>query len=102
MTSLTGRQKRFLRGMGQALRPAVVVGKEGATPGIVAAATEALSRRELIKIRVPPGPAAARKAMARNLASRSLAACVGVVGRTALLYRPGETLDAECRIRLPE
>ena len=50
--SLTGKQKSFLRSMGQKLEPVVMMGKEGVTPTVVQAAQEAIKKRELIKVRV--------------------------------------------------
>ena len=102
MDPLTGKQKRALRGLGQSLRPSILIGKEGATPGLVAATAEALARRELVKVRLPAGPAAARKALAEELAAAAEATCVGVVGRTALLYLPNEHLPPEQRVRLTD
>ncbi len=101
MTGLTGKQKRFLRGLGQRLEPSVVLGKSGMTPAIVAAVGEQLSRRELIKVRLPAGPGRARRASAEALAAAAEASCAGVVGRTALLYRPNPDLPARERLALP-
>jgi RNA-binding protein YhbY len=41
-----------------------------------------------------------RKQAAEELAIAAGAQCVGVVGRTVLLYRPNESLPAEKRIHL--
>ena len=101
MTPLTGKQKRFLRGLGQSLRAGVLIGKEGVTEGVVSAADGALARHELVKVRMPAGPATVRKAVAEQLATGAGAACIGVVGRTALLYRPNDDLPDEARIDLP-
>jgi len=101
MSELTGKQKRHLKALGQSLRAGVIVGREGLTEGTVSAAGAALQRRELLKIRMPPGRSAARKALAEALAGAVGGACVGVVGRTALLYRPNEALPADARICLP-
>ena len=102
MQPLTGKQRRSLRSLGQALRPVVVIGKEGTTSAIADAADEALSHGELIKIRMPAGPAAVRKATAEELAGRTEAICVGVVGRTALLYRRRDDPDSTSHVPLPE
>lgn len=101
MGRLTGKQKRFLRGLGQKLPTLMVVGKAGVTPGTVQAAGELLSRRELVKIRLPACPSGGRKAMAEGLAQALRASCVGVVGRVALLYRPDRSLPKDKRITLP-
>jgi RNA-binding protein len=99
---LTGKQIRHLRGLGQKLQPVVVVGKAGLTEGIVAATVEALDRRELIKVRLPVGPGPSRKAIAEELSHAAGAVCAGVVGRTALLYRPNAAGPDEQRVHLPE
>ena len=102
MIELTGKQKRHLRGLGQKVPALLAVGKAGVTDGITAAAAELLATRELIKVRLPAGPAPARKAVAQQLADTTGASCAGVVGRTALLYRPAEALPPEQRIVLPD
>ena len=98
MDPLTGKQKRFLRGLGQRLAPAVHVGKAGLSETIVSATDKALSHRELLKVRLPAEKPAARRQIARDLAEALDAHCVGVVGRTALLYRPNEALPADRRV----
>ena len=50
--TLTSKQKRFLRAMGTELDPVVNVGKEGVTPTVVESAKDAITKRELIKVRV--------------------------------------------------
>jgi len=99
MTELTGRQKRFLRSLGQRLSPAAVVGKGGLSGRAVGNVAHLLAQDELVKVKLPEGPV--RKVLAAELALAVDAACIGVVGRTALLYRPGEQLAPDKRIRLP-
>jgi len=101
MLELTGRQRRFLRGLGQRLQIVCVVGKAGITAGLLENVSRLLSVHELIKIRLPSGPGGERKAVAGQIAEAVGAACVGVTGRTALLYRPGEQIDGRQRIDLP-
>ena len=50
--TLTGKQKGFLRSMGMKLEPVVMIGKDGVTPQVVTSAKEAITKRELIKVRV--------------------------------------------------
>ena len=102
MVPLTGQQKRRLRSLGQKLRPVVLLGKAGVSEAIVAAADECLRRCELIKLRLPPGPPAERRASAEGLARAVGACCAGVVGRTGLLYRPNPGLPPARRIDLPQ
>ena len=101
MTNLTGKQRRFLRGLGQKLDPACIVGKAGLSEGAIENISLALSRHELIKIRLPGGPAKQRRDTAERLAQAAEAECVAVLGRTALLYRPSDQLGRDRRITLP-
>lgn len=85
---LTGKQKRFLRGMGSTIDPVVQVGKGGIIPGVVQQAIDALEARELIKVRILTNCLDDRKEVAKMLSERSGSALVQVLGRTFLLYRP--------------
>ena len=101
MRELTGKQRRALRGLGQQLKPRIVIGKAGLTDGVVSAVADELSRRELLKVCLPRVPAGRRRPMADDLARAVGAPPVGLVGRAVLLYRPDETLPPEARIALP-
>ncbi len=102
MTDLTGKQKRFLRGLGQKLPAAVQVGKAGRTDNVTAAVADALDRAELVKVRLPALPPADRKELAGDLADAVGAAVAGSVGRTVLLYRPNHDIAPDARLALPE
>jgi RNA-binding protein len=101
MDELTGKQNSHLRSLGQHLEPLLTVGKAGLTEAVAAAVGELLARRELVKLRLPAGPGTQRRALAEELAAAVAAACVGVVGRTTLLYRPNESLADRHRVHLP-
>ena len=100
MNELTGKQKRILRANAQSLSPVAVIGKGGLSASAVENVNNLLSERELIKVKLPQG--GQRKLLAAELATAVGAACVGVVGRTAILYRPNDQLDSAKRIHLPE
>jgi RNA-binding protein len=97
---LTGRQKRYLRGISQPLHPTLMVGKEGMTDGIRTALDELLAHHELVKVRVQKGAGGETRDWAQRVLEGSGAALVGVVGHTFVLYRPNPELKE--RIRLPE
>ncbi len=100
MSDLTGKQKRFLRGLGQRLLPVAVIGRGGLSDDSTGNVARLLADRELIKVKLPEGPQ--RKDVAAELAVAVEATCVGVVGRTAVLYRPNDQLDPDERISLPQ
>ncbi len=92
-------QKRYLRGLGQALAPTLQIGREGVTEAHTAALEPLLTRHELVKGKVQQTSAARPQEVGAALASAAGAALVGVVGRTFLLYRPNP--ERKDRIRLP-
>jgi RNA-binding protein len=97
MASLTGKQARFLRGLGHHLQPVVMIGREEISEPLVASAEEALFAHELIKVKVQEGCMLDRREAAAILADRTGAEVVQVLGRTILLYRPA----ADPKIQLP-
>jgi RNA-binding protein len=82
---LGGRQKRYLRSLAQRLAPVAWVGEAGLSDGVVRAIDEALSRDELVKVRMHAPPD--KHALAQALADATGAALAGLVGHTAILYR---------------
>jgi len=87
-TSMTGKQRRYLRGLGQRLTPTLHVGHEGVSEAVVQQADVLLEAHELVKIRVGDNAPEDRHATASELARRTRADLTQVLGRTALLYRP--------------
>lgn len=97
MLALTGKQIRFLRGRGHHLNPVVMIGKEDIGASLVASLEEALQHHELIKVKIQEGCLLDRKDVAEIISSKTGSAVVQILGRTILLYRPGE----EPKINLP-
>jgi RNA-binding protein len=96
---LTGKQKRMLRALGQRLRATVVIGKAGLTDSVAAELADQFAHHELIKVKLPAGDI--RKTLAADAARTANATCVGLVGRTCLLYRPNDALPRDQRVHLP-
>ena len=99
--AMSGKQKRFLRGLGQKIKVSVVVGRQGLSREVIDQVRQMLTRHELIKVRLPAYQGAERKAAADELAERTDSTCPGVVGRTVLLFRANPQLDEEHRVHLP-
>jgi|SRR5687767_11953240 RNA-binding protein len=87
MPALTGKQRRYLRGLGQRLAATLHVGHEGVTAGVVAQAEAQLAAHELIKVRIGENAPQSRHDLAEELAERAGAHLAQILGRTALLYR---------------
>jgi RNA-binding protein len=84
---LTGKQRRYLRGLGQRLAATLHVGVEGVTDAVVRQCDAQLEAHELIKVRVSENAPEDRHETAEALATRTRAHLAQVIGRTALLYR---------------
>ena len=95
---LSGKQKRFLRGLGHVLKPVVMVGKNEINDTVVTETTLALATHELIKVRVLEGCAMDRHEVADSLAAACKAEVAQLLGRTILIYRAGD----EPKIELPK
>lgn len=95
-SSLQGFQRRYLRKLAHGLRPVVHVGAAGIRPSLLDALEQALESHELVKVRLHEPDD--KKALARSLAESSGAELCGLVGHTAILYRPH---PEEPRIELP-
>ena len=96
---LSGTQCKHLRGLAHGLRPAVHVGKEGLTEGVVAAVDAALEASELVKVRIV-GERDNRASVTAEMERRLACEGVGTVGRMAMLYRQHPDPE-ERKIELP-
>ena len=83
---LTGKQKKALRAAGQRLDVDVKLGRQGITAGVLAAIKRRFEDAELIKVKIIE-IGSARKQTASELENRANAICVGMTGRSVLLYR---------------
>ncbi|CVK20440.1 RNA-binding protein [Sporomusa paucivorans] len=97
-TTLTGKQKRFLRAMGSTLDPVVQIGKSGVIDTVTESAEQALAAREIIKVRVLQNSPEEPKAAIAALAKATGAELVQVIGRNGLLYKKNEE---KSKIELP-
>jgi RNA-binding protein len=94
---LTGKQARFLRGLGHHLKPVVMIGKDEITTAIIAATDEALTIHELVKVKLQEGCMGDRKDIAAELANATGSSIAQILGKNFLLYRESE----EKKINLP-
>jgi RNA-binding protein len=85
--TLSGKQRRFLRGQGHSLEPVVQLGKEGVTDALIAAVDRALTTHELIKVKIGQSAPVERHEAAEELAERTQSEVAQVLGNTVLLYR---------------
>lgn len=95
---LTGKQKRYLRALGNDMEPILIIGKEEVTDNVIKQADDALEARELIKGRVLQNCADVPRNIASEVAEKAKAELVQVIGRNFLLYRKAQEKN---KIELP-
>ena len=98
MSTLTGKQRQFLKGLAHPLSPIVRVGKAGVTDAVVAETKKSLDSHELIKVRIDVEDRGQRRDVVSRLVADTGAHLVGSVGKVAVLYLARED---EPRIHLP-
>lgn len=95
MTQLTGKQVRYLRGLGHHLSPVVMIGKGELGESVIASVEEALSTHELIKVKIQEGCEMDRREVAQILAEQTGAAVAQILGKTILLFRTSDQQKIE-------
>jgi len=84
--SLTGKEKKYLRGLAHSLEPVVSIGKQGITQTLLKAVNDAIDAHELIKVKFQDFKEE-KKEMSKFLAKESNTELCGMVGNIAILYR---------------
>lgn len=93
MENLTGKEKRSLRGIGQRLKASVIIGKAGINPSVLEHIDIQFVNNELVKIRLADQHGSQRKQTAAEIAAATNSTCIGITGKTLLLYRPSPAAD---------
>ena len=96
--AVNDRQKRYLKGLAHPLKPVVMIGNKGLTDNVLAEIDNALEQHELIKVRVSGLEKAERSAMANDIALKTSANLIMMIGHIVALYRPAK----EPTIQLPK
>jgi RNA-binding protein len=84
---LSERQRKYLRGLGHALNPVLLIGNAGVTPAVIAEAKRALHDHELIKVKFRGADRVARDTGLSSLAASTDSVLVHRIGHTALYYK---------------
>ena len=98
MTTLSTKQKQFLKGLAHHLNPVVMLGGNGLTEGVLAEIENALNHHELIKVKVSGADRETKQLIIDAIVRETKAAAqVQTIGHILVLYRPSE----EAKIQLP-
>ncbi|ERP38728.1 YhbY family RNA-binding protein [Chitinivibrio alkaliphilus] len=90
--ALEKKEIKRLKGLAHSIKPVGRVGKEGMSEALTAAVEEALTARELIKIKFLETADFDKKNDPAQLAQRLNAEVVGIIGHTVILYRYNKDL----------
>jgi RNA-binding protein len=88
--NLTGKQKKFLRGLAHHKDPVVAIGTGGLTDPVLNEIRSALAHHELLKIKLPAGNKQQRTALLAKICAETLAEPVQIIGRVGVIYRTAE------------
>lgn len=100
MKPLTSQQRKHLRSLAHHLEPLVLIGRAGASDMLVRSAADALDAHELIKVKFNEHKEE-KRALTDDIAFRTGAEVVGIIGNTAILYK--RQADEEKRkVELPD
>lgn len=88
---LTSKQRAQLRSMASTMDTIMQIGKSGITDTLVRTVSDALEARELIKMRVLENCELGVRGAAEELAARTGAEVVSVIGTKCILYRESTT-----------
>ena len=84
---MTSKERSRLKGLAMDIDPIFQIGKAGLTPELTEAVSDALEKRELIKINVLKNCDEDIREMAEALAERSSSELVQVIGKKIVLFR---------------
>jgi RNA-binding protein len=98
--TLSGSQRRHLRGLAHHLKPVVHIGQAGVTEPTLAEVEKALLSHELIKVRLPAGDREGREEWLRAIEDGTGAETVSRVGHVATFYR-AHPEEEKRQIRVP-
>ena len=96
---MTSKQRSYLKGLAMTMDPIFQIGKNSVTPEMTDALSDALKKRELIKISVLNNCIDSPKELANIIAERTRSQVVQVIGRKIVLYKPD---PKEPKIILPK
>ena len=97
---MTTKQRAYLKGLAMNIDPIFQCGKSSITPEFIAAVTEALEKRELIKISVLQNCADDPKELGIMIAERTRAQLVQVIGKKIVIYKQAKE-ERNRKIELP-
>lgn len=97
---LTSKERAHLRASANELRTIFQVGKGDLSDNLITQVSEALEKRELVKLRVLETSGLTAREAAAEISEQTGSEVVQVIGTRFVLYRESRTLPEDRRIRL--
>lgn len=97
---ITTKQRAYLRGLGNALDPVMQIGKDGVSKNVLNGVNLLLEARELVKIKMLKNCDYEIKDLANEIAQKTSAEVVQVIGNIFILYKKSTRKDFK-HIQLP-
>ncbi len=97
MTKITGKQKKYLKGLAHKLSPVVMVGNKGVSEAVLKEIDATLEAHELIKIRVRCEDQVEFQETVAEIEEKANASLIQSIGHSVVLYREAK----EAVIKLP-
>ena len=97
MTKITGKQKKYLKGLAHKLNPVVMVGNKGVSEAVLKEIDATLEAHELIKIRVRCEDQVEFQETVAEIEEKANASLIQAIGHSVVLYREAK----EAVIKLP-
>lgn len=90
MTNITTKQRAALRGIANTIDTIFQIGKGGIGEQLITQVSDALTAREIVKIKVLENSSCTAKEAAQEIAHKTDAEIVQVIGSKLVLYRKNE------------
>ncbi len=101
-STLTTRQRQYLKGLAHPLHPLVLIGKEGVSQGIINTINAELLNHELIKVKIGNNSGLEKTSTSEEVAQETGAVLVQLIGKTFVLFKPNPEKPKDKRIALPK
>ncbi|QXM05905.1 ribosome assembly RNA-binding protein YhbY [Crassaminicella indica] len=85
--TLTGKQRSFLKGLANGMKPIAQIGKSGITENFIKQIDDALEARELIKVNILENSLLDTKETANKVAKMTEAHFIQAIGNKFVIYR---------------
>ena len=87
---MTTKQRAYLKSLAMKINPIFQIGKAGITPELTKGVSEAIAKRELVKISVLKNCFEDPGELAQTLSERTKSQVVQVIGKKIVLYKESE------------